>query len=92
MSRSQVFMELFTWTKTRVFLKAQPQNWFADKRTWPKHGDQQQQADAHAGLHADHVMFVLDDVCVAGDARTDDGKTQRPEPQPPRWRPEHAQQ
>ncbi len=61
MSKSQVFTELFVHTKTRVFLKQQPADWYCDKRTWPKHGNQQQQMDALAGLHAPHVMFVLDE-------------------------------
>lgn len=62
MSRSPVFMELFAWTKSAVVNKREPQNWWAQKRTWPKHGDSQQQSDALAGLHADHVMFVGDEV------------------------------
>jgi phage terminase large subunit len=31
------------------------------KRTWPKSGNAEAQADALAGIHADHVMFVLDE-------------------------------
>ncbi len=30
-------------------------------RTWPKTGDRQQQANTLAGLHADYIMFVLDE-------------------------------
>lgn len=62
MRKSAVFTELFAWTRTRVFLKDRPADHYCDKRTWPKHGDQQQQQDALAGLHAEHVMFVLDEV------------------------------
>lgn len=60
MNRSVLLRAAFTWTKTQVTRKGND-NWFAVKRTWPKTGDQQQQADALAGIHADDVMFVLDE-------------------------------
>lgn len=60
MKRSRFLLETFTWTKSQVVRKGDD-NWFAVKRTWPKSGDQQQQADALAGLHADDVMFVVDE-------------------------------
>ena len=60
-ARSPFLKAGFTWTSSRVFRTLAPGNWFAVKRTWPKSGDQQQQADALAGIHADHVMFVLDE-------------------------------
>ena len=54
-------MEALSWTKTAIVNKRHPQSWWAQLRTWPKHGDQQQQADALAGLHAPHVMGVVDE-------------------------------
>jgi hypothetical protein len=51
----------FVWSRTTIARRSAPENWFAVKRTWPKSGDQQQQSDALAGIHADHVMFVLDE-------------------------------
>ncbi len=59
--RSAFLTNAFQWTRTQVMRRASPENWFAVKRSWPKSGDQQQQADALAGLHAEHVMFVLDE-------------------------------
>lgn len=59
-SRSPYLVAAFTWTRTRYARKGNP-NWFADKRTWPKTGNAEQQADALAGFHADHVMFILDE-------------------------------
>lgn len=59
--RSEFLSAAFQWTSTKVFNRAHPENWFAVKRTWPKSGDSQQQADALAGIHADDVMFVLDE-------------------------------
>ena len=61
LSKSQFCMETLAWTKTAVVNKRHPQSWWAQLRTWPKHGDQQQQADALAGLHATHVMGVVDE-------------------------------
>jgi hypothetical protein len=53
---------MFIWTKVRVSRRGRAgANWFAEKRTWPKTGDSQQQADALAGVHADDVLFVLDE-------------------------------
>jgi phage terminase large subunit len=62
MKQSAFLMQAFVWTKSAIVNRAEPQDWWAQKRTWPKHGDPQQQADALAGLHADHVMFVGDEV------------------------------
>lgn len=61
MSRSHLLSETFIWSKTQIVRRASPANWFAVKRSWPKSGDPEAQADALAGLHADHVLFVLDE-------------------------------
>ena len=60
-SRSFFLEAAFVWTKTRVERRSSPETWFAVKRTWPKSGNAEQQADALAGLHGEHVMFVLDE-------------------------------
>jgi phage terminase large subunit len=60
MERSPFLKLGFVWTTTKIIRKGDP-NWFAVKRTWPKSGDANEQANALAGLHADHVMFVLDE-------------------------------
>jgi phage terminase large subunit len=52
----------FEWTKTRIVSREAPDHWFAVARTWPKSADAQQQAETLAGIHADHVMFVIDEV------------------------------
>ncbi len=59
--RSDLLAELLTWTATRVMMKASPQTWYATARNWPKTADPQKQADTLAGLHADYMMFVLDE-------------------------------
>jgi hypothetical protein len=59
--KSAFFSEAFEWTKSRVFNREYPETWFAVARTWPKKADAQQQSDALAGIHADYVLFVLDE-------------------------------
>lgn len=61
MKASSFFTAAFVWTKTRVENREDPENWFAVARTWPKSANPEAQADALAGLHADFVMFVLDE-------------------------------
>ena len=59
-SRSDFLKEQYQWTKTRIFYKAEPENWFMSARTWSKTSDSMQQADTLAGLHADFLLFILD--------------------------------
>lgn len=61
-NKSNFLKETFVWTKTRVFSKNHPQTWFLSARTWSKSADKSQQADTLAGLHAEYLMFVLDEV------------------------------
>ena len=60
-SRSVFLQGVCEWTKTRVAVKEAPEQWFAVARAWSQSADAQQQAEALAGIHADHVLFVLDE-------------------------------
>jgi hypothetical protein len=60
-ARSPFLKDQFTWTKTRIVCNAAPETWFATARTWPKSADPSRQADTLAGLHAEDVLFVLDE-------------------------------
>jgi hypothetical protein len=61
-NNSPLLLELFAWTAERITCKERPETWFASARTWAKDADKQQQANTLAGVHADAVMFVLDEV------------------------------
>lgn len=61
MNRSHMLRQMFTWTGTRVFAKDHPETWYASARQWSKSADATQQADTMAGLHADYLLFVLDE-------------------------------
>lgn len=60
-SKSPLHKEAFEFTKTRIYLKTSPETWFVSARTWAKGADPNQQANTLAGLHAENIMFVLDE-------------------------------
>ncbi len=61
MNASPILRANYVWTKTRLFLKANPETWYLSFRTWSKSADANQQADALAGIHAEYTLFVLDE-------------------------------
>lgn len=61
MAKSPLLQATFIWTKTRVEHRTYGARWFAAKRTWPKSGSAEEQANALAGFHGDFVLFVLDE-------------------------------
>ena len=58
---SKLLQEAFIWTKTRIFSKDHPETWWMSARTWSKTADKNQQSSTLAGLHADYIMFVIDE-------------------------------
>lgn len=60
-SRSELLKKTFTWTKTRIVNTQEPENWWMSARSWPRGADPSQQANTLAGLHADYLMFILDE-------------------------------
>jgi len=60
-ARSQLLSEKFQWTRTRIFNKARPETWWMSARTWAQSADRVRLGQTLAGLHADHIMFVLDE-------------------------------
>lgn len=61
-NESKLLLELFQWAAMRIVCKERPETWFASARTWAKDADKTQQANSLAGIHADNVLFVLDEV------------------------------
>lgn len=61
MGNSPLLKRLFTWRKERITCNAAPETWWASARNWPKGGSNEEQANTLAGVHADHVLFVLDE-------------------------------
>lgn len=61
MKRSPFLDAAFQWTKTRIFARESPETWWMSARQWAKSADSQAQADTLAGLHADYLLFILDE-------------------------------
>ena len=66
--KSEFLTEKFEWTKTRIYAKDHPETWWLSARTWSKSADTAQQADTLAGLHADNLLFILDEAGGIPDA------------------------
>src|SRR6185437_7015278 len=60
-AKSDLLKAAFTWTKSRIFANDHPETWWMAFRTWPKSADRSRQADTLAGLHADYILFILDE-------------------------------
>jgi phage terminase large subunit len=60
--KSPMLQAMFTVTKTKIFAKENPETWFCSARNWSKSADKSQQALTLAGLHADYILFVIDEV------------------------------
>jgi hypothetical protein len=61
MNQSPLLKEMFVWTKTRIFAKDHPETWWISARAWSQSADSSQQEDTLAGLHADYLLFVIDE-------------------------------
>jgi phage terminase large subunit len=60
-AKSDLLRSRFTWTKTRISCNDAPEEWWMSARSWPKGGSTDQQSNTLAGLHADYLMFVIDE-------------------------------
>jgi len=61
-ARSPLLQRAFQWTQTRIFAKESPETWFASARAWAQDADPEQQANTLAGIHADYLLFLIDEV------------------------------
>jgi phage terminase large subunit len=59
--RAPYLREHFKWTKDRIVCKECPETWWMSARTWNRATDRTQQGNTLAGLHADHILFILDE-------------------------------
>lgn len=66
--KSPLLKAAFEWTKTRVYARDHPETWWMSARQWSKSADAQGQADTLAGLHAQNIMFILDEAGGIPDA------------------------
>ncbi len=61
MHKSPLLKEAFTWTKTRIFLNERPETWWMSARPWSKSAESSEQGNTLAGLHADNILFLVDE-------------------------------
>lgn len=59
--KSDLLKNMFVWQKERIFSKQRPETWFMSARNWSKSADPSSLGNTLAGLHADYIMFVLDE-------------------------------
>ncbi len=60
-AKSPVLQALFSWSAERISANEAPEEWFASARQWAKAADASQQANTLAGIHADHLLFLVDE-------------------------------
>lgn len=59
--RSAFLTAAFEWQATRIVARDHPETWWASARTWSRSANADQQAATLAGLHADYILFVIDE-------------------------------
>lgn len=60
--RSEFFRTALVWSKSAVVDARRPGERFLLRRTWPKKGNAEEQTNALAGVHGEHVMWLIDEV------------------------------
>jgi hypothetical protein len=58
---SEFLTREFEWTAKRIYHKKYGNHWFMSARSYSKTADKKEQAAALAGLHADYMMFLIDE-------------------------------
>lgn len=59
--KSELLKRTFTWQKTRIFANDHPETWWMSARQWSKSASPAEQGQTLAGLHADYILFLLDE-------------------------------
>lgn len=60
-NKAPLLQEMFEWQTERIFSREFPATWFMSARSWPRAADPEQIGNTLAGLHADNIMFVIDE-------------------------------
>jgi len=60
-AKSPLLMQAFEWQKERIVSRECPATWWMSARSWAKSASSDQQANTLAGLHADYMLFLLDE-------------------------------
>ena len=60
--KSEFLQRSFTLSAERIKSREHPETWWVSARAFSQSADKEQQANTLAGMHAEHVMIVLDEV------------------------------
>jgi phage terminase large subunit len=60
-NRSSLLQSQFEWRAERIVYKASSEVWVMSARPWAKSADQTQLGNTLAGLHADYILFLIDE-------------------------------
>lgn len=60
-TKSPLLTKMFTKTGKYIYSNEHPETWRIEKRTWARDAEEKEQGNALAGLHADYVMWLLDE-------------------------------
>lgn len=66
--KSPFLKSAFSWKAERITSNDHPETWWMSARRWSQSASAEQQANTLAGLHADNIMFVLDEAGGIPDA------------------------
>lgn len=66
--KSEIISKHFVITATKIYEKDHQLDWWMSARGYSKAADANQQADALAGLHAEYMMFIIDEAGTVPDA------------------------
>jgi hypothetical protein len=66
--QSDFLKAAFEWKSERISAVDHPETWWASARPWAKGADASQQANTLAGIHADAVLFIIDEAGGVPDA------------------------
>lgn len=61
MNKSPILSELFEQTASAIYLKESPATWRMEARTWPQDANKEQIGNALRGLHAEYIMWLMDE-------------------------------
>jgi phage terminase large subunit len=68
LARAPLIKASFTWGAERIYQNDNPATWFMSARQWSRTADPTSQADTLAGVHADFIMFIIDEAGGVPDA------------------------
>ncbi len=66
--KSKTLQKAFQWNAERIKSSELGETWYMSARRWSASADKDQQANTLAGLHADKILFIIDEVGGVPDA------------------------